>query len=102
MKKYTSPGEVAVAADDNAVTAFLSRADTHPDAPALAYRDGDQVVTIATKDMLGQVEKIAAGLIAKGVEKGDRVAIFSGTRTDFTLAQYGIWMAGGVPVTIYE
>ena len=102
MKKYTSPGEVVVAADDNAVTAFLSRADTHPDAPALAYRDGANVVSIATKDMLGKVEQIAAGLIAKGLQKGDRVAIFSGTRTDFTFAQYGIWMAGGVPVTIYE
>jgi long-chain acyl-CoA synthetase len=102
MKKYTSPGETAIAADDNAVSAFLGRVESHPDAPALAYRDGDQFVPVSTKDMLSRIEPLAAGLIAKGLDKGDRVAIYSGTRLDFTLAQYAIWMAGGVPVTIYE
>lgn len=102
MKKYTSPGETAIAADDNAVAAFLGRAESHPDAAALAYRDGDRFVDVSAKDMLGRIEPLAAGLIAKGLDKGDRVAIYSGTRLDFTLAQYAIWMAGGVPVTVYE
>ncbi len=102
MKQYTSPGEVHIAADDNAVSAFMQRAESHPDAPALAYRDGDRFVDISTKDMLERVESMAAGLIARGLDKGDRVAIFSSTRPEFTLAQYAVWFAGGVPVTIYE
>ncbi len=102
MKKYTSPGETIVAADDNAVSAFIARAESHPDAPALAYRDGDRFVDISTRDMLGRVEPLAAGLIAKGLDKGDRVAIYSATRWEFTVAQYAVWMAGGVPVTVYE
>ncbi|HSR44609.1 MAG TPA: long-chain fatty acid--CoA ligase [Acidimicrobiia bacterium] len=102
MKKYTSPGETPVAFDDNAVSAFISRAESHPDAPALAYRDGNRFVNVSTREMLERVEAMAAGLIAGGLDKGDRVAIYSGTRMEFTLAQYAVWLAGGVPVTIYE
>ena len=102
MKKYTSPGETAVAADDDAVAAFIGRAESHPESPALAYRDGERFVDVSTKDMLSRIEPLAAGLIAKGLDKGDRVAIYAGTRLEFTLAQYAIWMAGGVPVTVYE
>ena len=102
MKKYTSPGETAVAAGDNAVAAFIGRAESHPESPSLAYRDGDRFVDVSTKDMLSRIEPLAAGLIAKGLDKGDRVAIYAGTRLEFTLAQYAIWMAGGVPVTVYE
>ena len=102
MQKYTSPGETTVAAEDNAVSAFISRAESHPDAPALAYRDGDKFVNVSTREMLEKIEPLAAGLIAKGLDKGDRVAIFCGTRMEFTIAQYAVWMAGGVPVVIYE
>jgi long-chain acyl-CoA synthetase len=102
MQKYTSPGETKIAPTDNAVSAFISRAETHPDSPALAYRDGDRFVNVSTKEMLERVETLAAGLIAEGLERGDRVAIYSATRMEFTLAQYAVWMAGGVPVTVYE
>ena len=44
----------------------------------------------------------AAGLIASGVEPGDRVALFSRTRYEWTVIDYAIWTAGGVTVPIYE
>ena len=42
------------------------------------------------------------GLIAAGVEAGDRVALISRTRYEWTLLDYAIWFAGAVTVPVYE
>ncbi len=49
-----------------------------------------------------RVRELAAGLIALGVNKGDRVALMSGTRVEWTLGDLAILAAGGVTVPIYE
>jgi long-chain acyl-CoA synthetase len=41
-------------------------------------------------------------LIAAGVRKGDRVAILSKTRYEWTLLDYAIWSAGAVTVPLYD
>ena len=45
---------------------------------------------------------VAKGLLAAGITQGDRVAIFSKTRYEWTLLDYAIWFAGAVTVPIYE
>ncbi|MFC4375385.1 AMP-dependent synthetase/ligase [Nocardia halotolerans] len=45
---------------------------------------------------------VAKGLIAAGIELGDRVAIMSSTRYEWTLLDFAIWAAGGVTVAIYD
>ncbi|MEO6857167.1 MAG: long-chain fatty acid--CoA ligase [Solirubrobacteraceae bacterium] len=47
------------------------------------------------------IEEIALGLVELGVNPGDRVAILSDTRLEWTLASYGISAAGGVVVPVY-
>ncbi len=47
------------------------------------------------------IEEIALGLVALGIEPGDRVGILSDTRIEWTLASYGISAAGGVVVPVY-
>ena len=41
-------------------------------------------------------------MIAAGVAAGDRVALISRTRYEWTLVDYAIWFAGAVSVPIYE
>ncbi|NHC47688.1 AMP-binding protein, partial [Motilibacter aurantiacus] len=41
-------------------------------------------------------------LVALGVEPGDRVSIMSRTRYEWTLLDFAVWAAGGVPVPVYE
>ncbi|HWC26407.1 MAG TPA: long-chain fatty acid--CoA ligase [Solirubrobacteraceae bacterium] len=48
------------------------------------------------------VRAIAKGLIALGVEPGDRVAILSNTRAEWTLADFGAICAGAVVVPVYQ
>jgi long-chain acyl-CoA synthetase len=51
---------------------------------------------------LAEVRAAAKGLIASGVEPGDRVALMSRTRYEWTLLDFAIWSAGAVTVPVYE
>ena len=45
---------------------------------------------------------MAKGLIAAGVQAGDRVGLMAKTRYEWTLVDFAIWTAGAVTVPIYE
>jgi long-chain acyl-CoA synthetase len=49
-----------------------------------------------------EVTALAKGLVAAGITPGDRVAVMSRTRYEWTLIDYAIWTAGGITVPIYE
>ncbi|WP_432043528.1 AMP-dependent synthetase/ligase [Streptomyces cadmiisoli] len=72
-----------------------------PDAVVLRReRDGGrQSVTAAA--FAGEVASVAKGLIAAGVEPGDRVAVMSRTRYEWTVLDFAVWAAGGQSVPIY-
>lgn len=102
MQTYTTPGEKTVPADTNVVSLLARRAESNPDHAALAYRDGDGFGDVTTAELWDTVLDIAAGLVASGVQKGDRVALHSATRIEFTYFDYAIWAAGAATTTIYE
>lgn len=102
METFTTPGAVSVDQHANVVAQLLERVDKAPDHPALSCREGDSFVDVSTADMWEIVRDLAAGLVAAGVNKGDRVALHSGTRIEFTYFDYAIWAAGAATTTIYE
>jgi long-chain acyl-CoA synthetase len=56
-----------------------------------------------TADQLNsRVRATAKGLVAAGIQPGDRVAIMSRTRYEWTILDFAIWTAGAVVVPIYE
>lgn len=62
--------------------------------------DGWQKVT--AKEFEAEVRATAKGLIASGVQLGDRVAIMARTRYEWTILDFAIWFAGATTVPIYE
>jgi long-chain acyl-CoA synthetase len=48
-----------------------------------------------------RVDELAAGFLAHGIEKGDRVAILGRTRLEWTLCDYALLSIGAVVVPIY-
>lgn len=103
MKEFTAPGEVAIDPTENLTTQLWKNAEALPNHAIAAYRVGDgpfQDVTYA--EFASQVRRVAAGLMSLGLDKGDRVCIFSPTRYEFTVLDYAIWTAGLATVTIYE
>ena len=63
---------------------------------------GDTWRSISARDFYDEVQSVAAGLMARGLEPGDRVAIMSRTRYEWTLLDFACWAAALVPVPIYE
>jgi long-chain acyl-CoA synthetase len=57
---------------------------------------------VTAAEFLAEVSAVAKGLIAAGIEVGDRVALISKTRYEWTLFDYAIWFAGAVTVPVYE
>jgi len=102
MREYTSPGEVEVAADTNLTDALWEAASANPTRPALAHRVGDRFVEWSNQQFADEVQAVAKGLMGLGVEKGDKVCIYAGTRIEWTVLDFAIWAAGGVTVPIYE
>ncbi|MFI7483017.1 AMP-dependent synthetase/ligase [Kocuria sp. M1R5S2] len=80
---------------------------------AQAERDGDpHLYTVLSADAAPRevharefhaaVRGVAKGLVAAGIEPGDRVGILSRTRYEWTLVDLAIWYAGAVPVPVYD
>jgi long-chain acyl-CoA synthetase len=89
---------VTIAESDDLTDPVWSNAERHPDAVQFLL-DDRQVTCSGFRD---EVVDTARGLIAAGVRPGDRVALMSRTRYEWTLADYAIWAAGAITVPIYE
>lgn len=59
-------------------------------------------IKITAEDFNKEVEAVAKGLIASGIEVGGRVGIMSRTRYEWSLLDWSIWAAGAVSVPLYE
>ena len=69
---------------------------------ALEFDNRGHRVQIAYPDLGTIVTEIARGLIALGIEQGDRVAILGSTSAEWTMADYGALCAGAVVTPIYH
>ena len=103
MREFTVPPLANVPPDTN-ITDLVLRQAAKASNPALFSRldAAGQWQDIAAKDFLADVSALAKGLIASGVQAGDRVGIMSRTRYEWALVDFAIWFAGGVSVPIYE
>ena len=81
---------------------IVDNAQTAPQRVALSVNRGGAWVGVTSKQFLDQVKAVAKGIVASGVEPGQRVGIMSRTRYDWTVADYAIWYAGATVVPIYE
>ncbi len=103
MLEFGIPALIEVPDDAGLADVVFSRAAADPEEVMLRRRAADgnwQDVTAG--QFRTQVSELAKGLIAAGIQPGDRVALVSRTRYEWTLADYAIWAAGAVTVPVYE
>jgi long-chain acyl-CoA synthetase len=81
----------------------VSNARVHATASVQARRDASGAwVDVTAAAFLAEVRAAAKGLMAAGIEPGDRVVLLSGTRWEWTVLDYAIWCAGAVSVPVYQ
>jgi long-chain acyl-CoA synthetase len=91
-----------VPADGNLTDIVRRNAAQHPDVAVIARKTGGAWQDVTARQFLTEVHTAAKGLIAAGVQPGDRVALMSRTRYEWTLLDFAIWSAGAVTVPVYE
>jgi long-chain acyl-CoA synthetase len=101
-RQYTSPGAVELDASENLASVLWHLRERAPDRPVIAVRVGDAFEDRSARWFVDEVVASARGLIALGIGPGDRVALHSSTRLEFTLMDYAIWAVGAVTVPLYE
>jgi long-chain acyl-CoA synthetase len=80
----------------------LAAGDKFGDTPALRHKLGDEWVDITFTQLAEKVRAVAAGLIEVGIQPGDKVAILSNSRAEWTYACFGILAAGATCVSVYQ
>ncbi|MGW5335926.1 AMP-dependent synthetase/ligase [Streptomyces bauhiniae] len=104
MREFTNPvteGESEPPAGGLADTVF-DNARTDPLHVALGRKDEQgQWRDVTAAEFRDEVVALAKGLLAQGVRFGDRVAIMSRTRYEWTLFDFALWTIGAQVVPVY-
>ena len=102
MREFSVPPVATVGADANLTDPVWRNADEDPDLVQFSRLQGGAWTEVTAAQFRAEVVALAKGLIAAGVNSGDRVGLMSKTRYEWTLFDYAIWAAGGVVVPVYE
>jgi long-chain acyl-CoA synthetase len=102
MKEYSSPVHVAEPTTGNLTDMLWTNERDFPDSVVFSRRGPAGWTDVTSRQFADEVRGLAAGLVASGLQVGDRVGLMSRTRYEWALADYAIWTAGGVTVPIYE
>ena len=86
----------------NAASWVSRNAVEHPRRAAVRRREGDAWADIDSATVAADVDRLAKGLIAWGVEAGDRVGLMGATSYEWMVADFAILAVGGATVPIYE
>ncbi|HEX8934673.1 MAG TPA: AMP-dependent synthetase/ligase [Pseudonocardiaceae bacterium] len=102
MREFAVPATTKVADQENLTDAVWANAERFAASTSFRRRIDGGWVDITAREFADQVTAAAKGLIAGGIERGDRIALLSTTRYEWTLLDYAIWAAGASTVPIYE
>ena len=103
MREFEVPATYTIPDDASmAESVFRLAKDSPTFVPFKLPVSGGGWSDVTAAEFAENVTAVAKGLIASGVNLGDRVAIMATTRFDWVLLDYAIWTAGGCTVAIYE
>jgi long-chain acyl-CoA synthetase len=102
MTVYSVPPLVPAATEGNLTELIAHRAWFEPERVIMSRPLGDGWQPVTAREVEAEVRATAKGLVAAGINIGDRVAIMARTRYEWTILDFAIWFAGGCVVPIYE
>lgn len=102
LQTYSSPTVVPLEPEMSIPGALRRRARTTPDQVIVERHVDGAWQPRTAREFYEEVLDLARGLVAWGLEPGEKVGIMGHTSYEWTLADFAIWSAGGIPVSIYE
>ncbi|MEJ5928944.1 long-chain fatty acid--CoA ligase [Corynebacterium sp. H128] len=101
MQEYESPAQYTLDPEDTVLKLLLAQAKARPHGLLFTRPHNYEWVNVTAKEFVEEVFEVAKGLIANGVQLGDRVVLLSETRYEWALMDFAIWAAGAASVPIY-
>ncbi|MEK2489689.1 AMP-dependent synthetase/ligase [Kitasatospora purpeofusca] len=109
MREFTTPAPAGPPATGGLADSLYDTAERSPALVQLSRRadrarhaaTGDAWQDITAADFRDEVLALAKGLLTRGVRYGDRVALMSRTRYEWTLFDYALWSIGAISVPVY-
>ena len=102
VRELSLPASFSVAENDNVASSVFEHERNDPDHVILQRLVDGAWTDVTCAQAAAQIRAAALGLIAEGVNAGDRVAILSATRYEWVILDYAILSVGAVTVPIYE
>lgn len=102
MEQFEVPAVVPADPNANATDLLVERVRATPDLPLFALpRDGGWV-DVSAAEFLRQVTALSKGLVAAGIQPGDKIGLMAKTSYQWTLIDFATWFAGAILVPVYE
>jgi long-chain acyl-CoA synthetase len=86
----------------NTTDLLVDRVAATPDLALFAVPDGDGWRDVSAAEFRDQVVALAKGLVAAGIQPGDKLGMMCHTRYEWSLVDFAVWFAGAVLVPVYE
>ncbi len=102
MRTFDIPALTVSPATMNITDMLVDRAKKTPDLTLYALAKQGGYENISAAKFLAEVQQVAKGLIASGIQPSQAVGLMSRTRYEWTIMDFAIWFAGAVSVPIYE
>ena len=102
MREFSLPALYEVPPGGNLTDLIHRNAERTPDVAVVSRKIDGVWQDMSAAQFLAEVHRTAKGLIASGIQPGDRVALMSRTRYEWTLIDFAIWCAGAITVPVYE
>lgn len=84
--------------DETIAELLAATAAAHPDAEAVVFRE--QGIRWTWREFSEQVDRLATGLLQRGIGRGDRVGIWSPNRQEWLVTQFATARIGAILVNI--
>jgi long-chain acyl-CoA synthetase len=102
ISQSSTPSRYTPGPQDLVVDDVIDNARKYPDRVAVRRRVGEAWLPVTSLGLAGDVEALAAGLLAAGIGAGERVALMSRTRYEWLLYDLATLSIGAVTVPIFE
>lgn len=102
MVQFEVPAIVPADPQANVTDLLVERVKATPNLALFAVPEGDGWRDITAAQFQTQVIALAKGLVAAGVEPGDKIGFIARTTYEWTLVDFALFYAGAVMVPIYE
>ncbi|WP_438855835.1 AMP-dependent synthetase/ligase [Agromyces sp. M3QZ16-3] len=103
MIEFTTAPLVPADPDANTTDLLVERVKATPDSVLFSLPTaGGGWSPVTTREFHEQVVRLAKGLVAAGIQPGDKIGLMSKTRYEWTLIDFAAWFAGAILVPVYE